>query len=290
MRALPKFLVVAALILAAAPAALHAQERTAPDAAQVEKRLTSVQTLIEKSSAARQIDSSGDAASRERQGKARELHREAEAAYRAGDLVRASTLLDEASKQMFVGVRSAAPEQLAQDKARRDFDERMKSTRALLDALKRISDEKGLGADGRTLVASIESGIAQAVSQAGTSDYVRARASLDQSYLVAKAAIGGLRGGDTLVRSLNFASKEEEFHYEVDRNDTHRMLVTLLVEEKKVAAQGTLKQFVDAAVRLRAEAQQTAGRGDYPGAIRLLEDSTRELVRAIRSAGIYIPG
>ena len=52
-----------------------------------------------------------------------------------------------------------------------------------------------------------------------------------------------MRSGDTLVRSLNFASKEEEYRYEIDRNDTHQMLIKVLVEisqkiEKKLADGG----------------------------------------------------
>jgi hypothetical protein len=51
-----------------------------------------------------------------------------------------------------------------------------------------------------------------------------------------------------------------------------------------------VKPFVDRAAALRRDAEGQAGRGDHAGAIRALEDSTRELVRAIRAGGIYIPG
>jgi hypothetical protein len=51
-----------------------------------------------------------------------------------------------------------------------------------------------------------------------------------------------------------------------------------------------MQAFTDKAAALRAEAEAQARRGDHAAGIKLLEDSTRELVRAIRSGGIYIPG
>ncbi len=267
-----------------------AQDRPVLEPAQVERRIASVETLIEKSSASRQIETSGDARAREHRSQARRLHAEAIAAWRAGDLNGANGLLDQASRQIFEGARMAAPEPIMQEKAKREFAARMDSTRTLADALKRINAEKGTGREGEQLVGNIERGVRDAERLAAAGDIAAARAALDQSYLVAKAAIGGLRGGDTLVRSLSFSTKDEEYRYEVDRNDTHRMLIKLLVEEKRAASTGMVEPFLERAGALRAQADERAGRRDFEDAIRLLEESTRELVRAIRSAGIYIPG
>jgi hypothetical protein len=44
------------------------------------------------------------------------------------------------------------------------------------------------------------------------------------------------------------------------------------------------------AAELRRDADAAGKRGDYVYAIRLLEVATRELVRAIRGAGVFIPG
>ena len=139
---------------------------------------------------------------------------------------------------------------------------------------------------------AVERLISEAERQDAGGDLRTARATLDRAYLVAKAAISSMRSGDTLVRSLTFASAEEEYHYEIDRNDTHQMLVKVLLAEKRssAAADAMVQGFVDKASTLRERAEGTARGGDHRAAIRLLEDSTRELVRAIRGAGIYIPG
>jgi len=51
-----------------------------------------------------------------------------------------------------------------------------------------------------------------------------------------------------------------------------------------------MQVFVDKAAALRGQAEGQARGGDHAAGVRLLEDATRELVRAIRSGGIYIPG
>ena len=51
-----------------------------------------------------------------------------------------------------------------------------------------------------------------------------------------------------------------------------------------------LKGLVEKAAELRRQAEQEAGGGKHALAIERMEGSTRELVRAIRSLGIFIPG
>jgi hypothetical protein len=98
-----------------------------------------------------------------------------------------------------------------------------------------------------------------------------------------------MRSGDTLVRSLNFANKQEEYKYELDRNDSLQMLYKVLIEQKGNANPMVVAQ-VKKAQDLRGAAEAAAARADHVEGIRLLEESTGQLVRAIRSAGIFIPG
>ena len=282
----------AALVLCLSAAGAIAQSRPPPDREQLERKFTSTATLIENSSAAKQIESSGVAAAAAQRSRARELHRQAGEALRAGQLEATAKLLDEASRAMFDGVRLAAPEQLVARQQRADFDARMESTRALLDAQKRIAAEKSTGPRAGELSQRIEALMAEASELARGGRLVDARRTLDQAYLAVKAAIGTLREGETVVRSLNFASKAEEYVYEVDRNDTHQMLVRMLLNDKRGGAgvDTMVEQSVAAAAKLRAQAEEQAARRDHEAAVLTLEQSTRELVKAIRGAGVYIPG
>jgi tetratricopeptide (TPR) repeat protein len=179
------------------------------------------------------------------------------------------------------------------EKTRRDFESRLESARALLTAQQRITEEKSAGREAQNATRSIERQIGEAQAIAAQGRYEEARPILDRAYLTARVSIETLRRGDTLVRSLNFASKREEYDYEIDRNDTHAMLIKVLLADRKDASGAMpagMQAFTDKAAVLRSEAEALARKGDHAGAIQRLEDATRELVRAIRSGGIYIPG
>jgi tetratricopeptide (TPR) repeat protein len=260
---------------------------------QLERRFDSVSTLIETSSAAKQIEASTAPAAQAKRQQARELKQQAEQVYRAGNQAEASRLLDQASKVMMEGVRLAAPEQVTQEKKQRDFNSRMESVKALLAAQKRISIEKNEGAKGKEISNKIESQMQEANALAAAKQLDQGRALLDQAYDNAKKAIESMRDGATLVRSLDFATKEEEYRYEIDRNDSHQMLVKVLLDEKRASnpsLDGVVQKYVEQAGSLRKSAEGAAAKGDHVTGIRLLEDSTKELVRAIRGAGVYIPG
>lgn len=294
------------LALLTLPALLGAAEPGAPDSAatrlastkpdkdQLTYQLESVATLLESSSAARQIEASKVPEAMARRDKARELHKAARAALQAGDLSRAAALLSEVRASFFDAVRMAAPEEVLAKKLEADYRARLDSVNALLGAYRRVANEKG--SSGKMIadtVAQIDRLVADAAVLAQAGKYKEGRAELDRAYLVAKASVSSLRSGDTLVRTLNFANKEEEYHYEIDRNDTHQMLIKVLVEEKRAsnpALDQQVQTFTAKAKELRGAAEASAAKKDHAQAVRLLEESTAELVKAIRNAGIYIPG
>lgn len=256
--------------------------------------MESVGKLLESSSAARQVESSKAPEALARRDRARELYKSAKAALNAGELDRANAQLTEVRSAFFEAVRLAAPEEVTAKKQEADYNARLDSVNALLGAYRRVASEKGSAS--RTVsdtVSQIDKSVAEAARLAQAGKYKEGRVELDRAYLVAKAGVSSLRSGDTLVRSLNFASKEEEYHYEIDRNDTHLMLIKVLVEEKR-ATNPVLDQqvqgFVAKAKELRVGAESAAAKKDHAQAVKLLEDSTVELVRAIRNAGVYIPG
>ncbi|HLA35352.1 MAG TPA: hypothetical protein VJ001_10865 [Rhodocyclaceae bacterium] len=258
------------------------------DKDQLTFNMESVGKLLESSSAARQIEASKAPEALSRREKAREVYKTAKAALESGDLAKASALLTEVRATFFDAVRFAAPEEVRAKKLENDYKMRLDSVNALLGAYKRVSSEKSAKGVTET-VAQIEKSVAEADKLAKAGKFKEGRDELDRAYLVAKAGVSSLRSGDTLVRSLNFANKEEEYHYEIDRNNTHQMLIKVLVDGAK-AEDGMIKSYVGKANELRNQAEAAAAKKDYADAVKLLEDSTAELVRAIRNAGIYIPG
>jgi hypothetical protein len=251
--------------------------------------LESVGKLLETSSAARQIETDKSPEALTKRDKAREIYKAAQAALAANDLSKTSQLLNEARTLFFEAVRSSAPEEVMAKKTEADYRARLESVNALLSAYKRVSSEKDSAPKGvRETVTLIDGGVIEAAKLAKLGKYREGRLELDRVYLVAKASISSLRSGDTLVRSLKFSSKEEEYTYEIDRNDTHQLLLQVLASEKK--SDSMVIKFLQTAKELRVRAEAAAKSRDHAAAIKLLEESTSELVRAIRSAGIYIPG
>ena len=249
----------------------------------IEPRLVSLETLIERSSAAREVEASASPEARAARTRAREALQAAQRANASGDGAAAERQLAEARQQMMQAVRLAAPAGRAADQAKVDFERKLESTRALIGAQKRVSAEKKSGSDA---VKSAEERLAAALESRSAGRMDAARAQLDEAYLIAKASLGSMRGGDTLVRSLKFESKADEYLYELDRNETHAMLLALTLKNQPFG----MSEGFERSRNLRRDAEAKAARGEHAEAIRLLEESTRELVRGIRAAGLYIPG
>lgn len=275
---------IATLCLAAGAALAQA-----PGGPALEARLATLETLIERSSAARQIEASGMAAAAERRAQAREALRQAREALAVADTERADALAARARTLIVEAARLAAPEQVLADKARADYDSRLRSVQALAAAHERVSAEKGEPEGSAQTARAIERLLDSAARLRAEGRVEQARRDLDQAYLIAKASVSALRSGDTLLRSLNFATKEEEYRYEIDRNDTHQMLITVLLGGQR-ALEAMVARSVERARELRAQAEASAFSGEHAAAVKLLEESTGELVKAIRSAGVYIPG
>jgi hypothetical protein len=257
--------------------------------ASMESRLAALETLVERSSAAREVQASAVPEAQAARARARQALQAARQAQGSGDAAGAERLLADARREMMQAVRLATKDARTADHAKLDFERRLESTRALLDAQRRVSAEKNTGAEA---VRTVESRLEAALALRAGGRLEAARAQLEQAYLIARASLGSMRGGDTLVRSLSFATKEEEYHYEIDRNDTHQMLLRVLLDGRAQAAAGqaAVAGLAERARALRAQAEEAARRGEHAGAVRLLEDSTGELVKAIRGAGVYIPG
>jgi hypothetical protein len=109
----------------------------------------------------------------------------------------------------FDAVAPRRPGEVTAKKLESDYKARLDSVNALHGAYKRIAKEKGTSVSGLgETVAPVEKGIAEAAKLARAGKYKEGRSELDRAYLVAKAGVSGLRSGDTLVRSLNFAARK----------------------------------------------------------------------------------
>lgn len=283
------FALVALIAVAVLTPAVQAEPAKSQDIA---ARLGYVQQLLTESSAARKVEQSGNAQALAMKADAQAHFDKATSLHDAGDSDAAEAELAESIRLLTAAARAANGDVSVSQKESDDYGNRRESVEALASAHDRIATEKGLDEMNRELQArvSAELSASDALLQEGKGE--EARAMLDGTYESIKMSLEQLRGGDTLVRELHFETKEDEYLYELDRNDTHKMLVQVLFAEKMESSpmRATAETFINKAVVLRENAESAAGKKKYEEAIELLEESTKELIRAIRSAGVYIPG
>ncbi len=255
-------------------------------------RLSYVERLLTESSAAQKVEASGSPRALELKADAQAHFDNARQLYDGGNAEAAEAELGAAIRLLTEAARAANGGATVSQKQTDDYGQRRESVEALAKAHDRIAIEKGLDEMNSELQArvSTELSASDALLQAGKAE--EARAALDSTYETVKSSLESLRDGDTLVRELHFETKEDEYLYELDRNDTHQMLVQVLFAEKMESSpmRATAETFINKAVALRGDAENAAGKKKYEEAIELLEESTKELIRAIRSAGVYIPG
>ena len=258
----------------------------------VESRLDNVRRLVKTSSGARRIEASGNTAAEAKRAVAQRHLDEAEAAFKRGDMTATQNALQRATEEMFAAVRTIGTGKSGVDKQKRDFDSKEESVNVLLNAVERVAKEKGGMSAVQQRAAQIRKRAVAARALEDQGKLAEARSQLDAAYEEAKLELEKLREGETLVRTLEFANDEEEYHYELDRNDTHQMLLKVLTTERKSdpGKQKLIDGFVGKSRALRQQAESEANAGAYDKAVGRLEEATKYLQRAIRSAGIYIPG
>ena len=260
---------------------------------ETEKRAENIYKLLNESSGARQVINSISQAAKEERQQAIALYENALAELAEGNNSTATKMLNQAAKTMFGAIKLATPTVMLEEKIIADYERRRESVSALRDAFDRISEEnKGSEINKLKVDEQLDKLVSTADRLLINGKNSQARIEMDKAYHLVKVSIDSIRSGQTLVRSLNFETPRDEYLYELDRNDTHSMLVGLMVDEKKQSAysKDNVARKVIEADKLRAQAESFAAQDAYEQAIELLEQSTKQLVQAIRSAGIYIPG
>jgi len=280
------------IFLLIALSSIHGLVQSATSKDSIASRLQNISKLLNESSGARQVINSSNSEAKQKHQQALELYRQASEKFDEGANDDAAELLNQSTRLMFEAIKMSTPVSLTEDKNINNYNQRKESVMALREAFNRISDESNETDSKQKVNNQLDQLIARADELLGKGDNTEARSEIDKAYHLLKVSIESIRAGQTLVRSLQFETKEEEYHYEIDRNDTHNMLIQLLVDgkEKSDYSKTQITEFVAEAKVLRQQADAYAGGGAYEIAIDLLEQSTRQLVRAIRSAGIYIPG
>ena len=257
----------------------------------LERRFLMVNKLIESSSGAQQVENSGIEPAIKAREEARQLYVKARSTADAAGHEEAEAILTTAVKKMFEATRLASAS-LSMDKEKADLTRLEKSVDALVKALGNIKSDVSIDFDFEKVMTQVDGYKSRAAIMVQNGQLDGAMAMITQAYNILKSAIQRVRGGETLIKSIHFDSVEEEYAYELDRNETHRMLVTILTEKdlESAAKSKMMGKYLSKAAALRAEAENYAANKDIKSAMRSMDASTRQLIRVIRMSGVYIPG
>ncbi|MEO5373992.1 MAG: hypothetical protein H7840_06875 [Alphaproteobacteria bacterium] len=277
---------------------VHAEEparaagpRMPVTAANVEQKSKFVTNLIANSASARAIESSDDAEAKEAVKTARTLAEEASADITGGRLAEADEKLNRAVDLMMAQTRKVSLGNMKDSRAKQLYESKLGSVKALVEAYDRVSKEKGT-ANRNERRSAISLQLVEIEKHAAAGNYETAVTLLDKAYSAVSVDVAGLREGDKLKKDLSFASPEEEYVYEIDRNDSHQYLLKMALSEKppnemyvaQISGMRTQAEELRKAAEARGEAK------DFTGGIKTLGDSTQLLIKALRMAGAYIPG
>jgi hypothetical protein len=132
--------------------------------------------------------------------------------------------------------------------------------------------------------------VAEAEKASAVGRHDDANKSLTQAYRLAVISLFEVRAGETITIELKFDTPADEFAYEQRLHQSHELLVDMAVAERKPAAEvlALIAQKVTHASVLRGRADERATAGDHAAAIKLMEQATGHLVRAIQAAGVPV--
>ena len=262
------------------------------DQATTQQKALFIKNLVTKSVASQTIEESGDAGAIGKLSQARNLVSDAQRDLDAGQFQNANAKLDEALNLVNSEARRLSERNVKGTRLQQAYEKRLNTVETFLKAYERVAGEKALSSAAQAQMGEIKNQVAEARGLAQSGRLEEANGLLDRAYKNARGDIREMREGETLTRTLNFASAAEEYHYEHDRNDSHIMLLKFAIAEKQPPS--NYKQQIEAlrseAMNLRSSAENQAQAGSHADAIGTIQRSTDTLLKAIRISGIYIPG
>lgn len=156
------------------------------------------------------------------------------------------------------------------------------------DNVKRITKAKGDSAAVQYDKDQVEKLKSSADASAKAGNYAKANKDLDDAQHIITVALQKMLESQTIVYDLNFETPLEEYEYEFKRFGGYEELIPVAIEAKKPApgAIKLMESFLAKARDMRDQAKQKAASGDHKEAIKMMQDATVTVRRALRMVGV----
>ena len=253
-----------------------------------EEKVRYAERLFEDSAAQRRIEA--DERARGAYGMAREQLARAKAHLAAGADEPGLRAVDEAL-QSLVAARRLAPDPASAEAAlRKRYSERRQGAQSLLARLREYLAGTPNEEGGRDLEHALKR-IGDAESLAASARFEQAGMVLADAERILASALDRFIAGRTIDYTPRFASPEEEYRHELARHRSLSDLMPLALSALKPApeARSLAERYLASSERLQAEAQDCAGRREFPPALRALRESNAFLQRALSATGVVYP-
>ncbi len=118
--------------------------------------------------------------------------------------------------------------------------------------------------------------------------YAAATADIQQADRVVTTALNKMLDSQTIKYELNLDTPQGEYEYEHNRYLGYAELVPVAIDEKKPSKgqMMLLNGFVDKSKAMNAKGEAMAEEGNFPDAIRLMQEATKQVRRALRMLGV----
>lgn len=288
------FWVHAAIVIAMSQAFAQAveAERPVPTVQAVEQKLTMLDRVLNQSPVVARVAASGNEKARKHIANARELSLHARTLTTMGQLRGADSLANEAIIEV------SRAQQLVPDPGSQQAGERARFAQLedSVAALRRTAEIALPQGDARAseaaqrVSARVTELVQQATMLARADKYIEANRQLDQAVVLLLRDASTRLAGQTLVYDRKFASRDEEFAFELARHRSFERLVPLAIMEYKPSPEAAqlVQRHVAEARELREAAEGTLAR-DALLAIRKVNEGTEALRRALQAAGLVVP-
>ncbi len=277
---------------ASTPAVAQSAQRVPVEQVSTEQKAHFVENLVTRSVSAQTIEKSGDKGAELKLTEARSLVERAKDDLAKGKAEDANQKLDEALRLVNTEARRLSQSEVKGKRQQEEYERRHHAVLTFLAAYERVARVKQMSSGAKMQMARIRNLVKAAEDKARDGRMDDANDTLETAYRLARGDIREMRDGTTLTRSLNFASPEEEYRYEHDRNDSHIMLLQFAINEKSPPASRLIRidRLREEAMAMREKAESKALSGKPVIAIEAIVRSTDTLLKAIRMSGVWVPG
>ena len=130
--------------------------------------------------------------------------------------------------------------------------------------------------------------VTEAEAEYSGGDLAMANHLMRQAADMVDTALSDARHQDVLLHELSFESLEQEYAYEVNRNNSYVLLIDLMKNKTALSEAGDsyVQKLINENRELRDQAEGHVKKGDFEQGIAMLEKGTEKLSRALRVSGV----